>query len=137
MTSARTKFGTLGPRGRLRRYGGKNIFGDTPATKYSGRSLGGGLEGKVGGLAAFFREEEKMKQEGYGLFPANFDPPSFHSKKTFYFVDQGSVVTCNYFKLAKNKYSSPFTRSFDDSQPLTRYNSVKPNISLCPFSCLE
>ena len=45
---------------------------DTPATKYSGRSLGGGLEGKVGGLAAFFREEEKIKQV------ASFDPPSFH-----------------------------------------------------------
>ena len=136
-TPANKKFGTLGPRGRLRRYGGKNIYGDTPENKYSGRSLGGGLEGKVGGLAAFFREEEKMKQEGYGLFPASFDPPSFHSKKTFYYVDHGSVVTCNYLKLAKYNYSSPFTLSSGDSQPLTRYNRVRSNISLYLFSCLE
>ena len=122
-SAAVKKFGTLGPKG-ARKNGGKKNNGSTSPPDYSGRTVGGGLEGKVGGLAAFFREEQKMKHEGYGLFPAGFDPPNFLSKKTFHFVEQGSVITCNYFKLAEAvKYSSPFT--FADSQPLTRYNRIQ------------
>ena len=112
------KFGTLGPKG-TRKNGGRNIYGGTSPTNYSGRILGGSLGEKVGGLTAFLREEKKMKQEGYGLFPASFDPPSFLSKKTFHFVEEGRVVTCNYFKLATIiKYCSSFTSG--DSQPHTR-----------------
>ena len=85
------KRATLGPRGLRRRNGGKNICGGTPVTKYSGQSIEGGIEGQVGGLAAFLREDEKMKRSGYRISPASFDPPSFHSKKTFYYVDHGAL----------------------------------------------
>ena len=126
------KFGTLGPKG-LRRIGGKNIYGGT-ATKYSGQALEGGLG--VGGMTAFFKKEEKMKQEGYGLFPESFEPPSFDSMKTFRFVrqDECSTVVCKYYKLAvpnkeapKYACSNPFAQgmSFGDSQPLPRYRSIQ------------
>ena len=135
MSTKKKNFGTLGPKG-LRRIGAKNIYGGTPSTNYSGRPLEGGLKGKVGGMAAFFLEEKKMKQKGYGLFPASFEPPSFKSMKTFRFVRQDlcSTVIFKYYKLAVSynegpKYcgSNPFTGGmpFGDSRPLPRYESLQ------------
>ena len=118
-------FGTLGPRG-LKRNSWKNIYGGTPAN-----NCGGLVDEKVEGLAAFFLEDKKMRQEGYEVFPPGFNPPSFDSKKIFMFVrpDQHTSVACNYYKLADftkegPKYFSfnPFSQGtpFGQSQPLPR-----------------
>ena len=98
------KHRTLGPRG-LRKTGSNIYHGGKVATNYRRRSPGGSREEKeTGGLAAFFREEEKMRGEGYRLFPTSFKPPPVRGEKTFQFVSnyRGLLTThyCSYYELA-------------------------------------
>ena len=92
------KFGLLGPKG-LKKTGGYN-YGGLSAPNYSGEDQ------KVGGLALV---ERNMKQEGYGVFPKDFEPPSFESKKTFQYVSQDlyTTVTLDCYKLAHSRVERP------------------------------
>ena len=133
------KHSTLGPKG-LRRTSGKNIYqGSKLATNYSRRPLDGRLEEKqVGGIAAFFREDVKMKKRGYHWFPSSFEPLSFSNKETFQFVVPGNYPgllvskSCNYYELANFNHEekevfgetiNPFTQGTPcgEKNPLPRY----------------
>ena len=116
------KFGLLGPRG-LKKNGGYN-YGGLAASNDSGEDQ------RVGGLALV---ERSMKQEGYGVFPKDFEPPLFESKKTFQYVRQDTYTTetLDCYKLAlsgvgveRPKFSilNPFSQGMPcgESQPLPR-----------------
>ena len=124
----------------LRRTSGKNIYqGSKLATNYSRRLLDGRLEEKqVGGIAAFFREDVKMKKRGYHWFPSSFEPLSFSNKETFQFVVPGNYpgllvsMSCNYYELANfndeekevfGETINPFTQGTPcgEKNPLPRY----------------
>lgn len=113
------KCGPLGPRG-LRKNGGNN-YGGPSAPNYSEDGP------KVEGWALV---EKNMKQEGYGIFPPSFAPPSFKSKKPFHFVDQDLylTVTVDGLKLAsacreelKFDIFNPFSQEMPVGQRLPRY----------------
>ena len=112
--------GPLGPRG-LRKNGGNN-YGGLSAPYYSGDGR------KVEGWAFV---EKNMKQEGYGIFPKGFKPPSCKAKKLFQFVGQDYLtVTVEGWKLAESCWEepklcilNPFSEGmlFGKSDPLPRY----------------
>ena len=114
--------GTLGPRG-CRRHGGKNHYGgQVLSPNYSESNL------KVEGLA---RVQKKLKQEGYGVFKADFQPPTFESKKTYSFLTQDMMteLTWDCYKLAESYREKPTVSCFNpfaqgmpfgESQPLPR-----------------
>ena len=122
LAQKKKKFGQLGPRG-LKKNGGYN-YGGLAASNYSGEDQ------RVGSLALV---ERCMKQEGYGVFPKDFEPPLFESKKTFQYVRQDTYTTetLDCYKLAlsgvgveKPKISilNPFSQEMPcgKSQPLPR-----------------
>ena len=120
LSQKKKKFGLLGPRG-LKKNGGYN-YGGLSAPNYSRE------DENVRGRALV---ERNMKQEGYGLFPKDFEPPSFESKKAFQYVrpDLYITVSLDCYKLAhaqvegpKFSILNPFSRGmpWGKSQPLPR-----------------
>ena len=107
-------YGTLGPKG-LRKNRGNYYVGLSTSEYFGGDQKEG-----------WALVEKKVNQEGYGIFPKYFEPPSYQSKKTFQLVRQ-DLYTC--YKLAGRSREEPKLCDFNPfpqdmpckRQPLPRY----------------